>query len=95
MSKFRNEKINTKKPPKLIDGTPLQQQWKVLNFHEERINRIETNLGENKSNTLVNETSMNLVNNLMDELGTIKKELETLKKKLGDKNKSMELNVSE
>tara|TARA_B100000927_G_scaffold290605_1_gene289921 strand:+ start:3776 stop:4063 length:288 start_codon:yes stop_codon:yes gene_type:complete len=95
MSKFRNEKIDTKKTPKLIDGTPLQQHWKVLNFHEQRINRIEANLGENKNNTLVNETTMNLVNNLMDEVTTIKEELETFKKKLGDNNKSTELNVSE
>ncbi len=91
----QNEKFKSLKTPKVIDGTPLQQQWKVLTFHEDRINRIETNLGENKSNTLVNESTMNLVNNLISEVTSIKKELEALKKKVGTKSNSMELTASE
>ena len=86
MSRQRNVRmvpISEERQIAAVDGTPLQQQWQVLNFHETRINKIEKYLGENDRSTegeAVAEKHMALITNLIDDIKNLKSEIAELKK---------------
>ena len=79
----RMEPVSEERQVAAVDGTPLQQQWKVLNFHEKRLNKIEQYLGESDKNIhgdVITEKNMTLITNLIDDIKTLKTELADLKK---------------
>ena len=39
-----NSQQNTNVPPQKIPGTPLQQMWTILNFHEQRLSQVSSYL---------------------------------------------------
>ena len=93
---FKNTKIKNIKeeqPAKVVTGTPVQQQWTILNFHETRINKIESYLGElddKVSQNVTNETVSQRLDKVLEELETFKKELSQLKKKDNSTSLSLE-----
>ena len=84
MSRNRNVKMSAHVDDSIkIAGTPVQQHWKILNFHEQRINKIESYLGEKDKlidNSATNESTMALLNNLIDDVRSIKSDIDKLKK---------------
>ena len=96
MSRSRNVKmqtINEEKNIMALDGNPLQQQWKILNFHEKRINKVERYLGEKDKNTdgeVMSDSNMSIVTNLIDDIKALKNEIAELKKT--SSKKTLELN---
>ena len=86
MSRQRKVKmapINEERQVAAIDGTPLQQQWQILNFHEKRINKIEQYLGENDKKTngdVITENHMELITKLIEDVKNLKNEIVELKK---------------
>tara|TARA_B100001540_G_C15172359_1_gene358186 strand:- start:85 stop:372 length:288 start_codon:yes stop_codon:yes gene_type:complete len=75
-----------------IAGTPVQQHWKILNFHEKRINKIESYLGKLDKSTnggVANDSTMSLLNNLIDDVRNLKTDIDKLKK--GNNSISLDL----
>lgn len=78
-----------KEPHKLLDGTPIQQCWKILNFHETRLNRVDQFiLGKNKVDTANNE-ALKEVRAQIDELKKRLADVETINVGLSDEIKKL------
>ena len=86
MSRSRNVKmstINEEHSVMALDGSPIRKQWRILNFHEKRLNKIETYLGEKDKKIdgeIMSESNMSLITNLIDDIKTLKNEITELKK---------------
>tara|TARA_B100001287_G_scaffold269486_1_gene267021 strand:+ start:997 stop:1374 length:378 start_codon:yes stop_codon:yes gene_type:complete len=50
MSSYNSKRVNSRQnssgsaPPQQIPGTPLQQMWTILNFHEQRLSQVSSYL---------------------------------------------------
>ena len=50
ISSSRNNSRQTQPQPQAIPGTPLQQMWHILNFHETRLTQLSQFLQQQESN---------------------------------------------
>tara|TARA_Y100000996_G_scaffold397289_1_gene364195 strand:- start:254 stop:478 length:225 start_codon:yes stop_codon:yes gene_type:complete len=71
MQSTQNEKFSTERPSVQIAGTPLQKQWRILNFHEARLKQLESNM---------NEDTLTVLNSLVEQVNELKAEIAEIKK---------------
>lgn len=77
------QKSVTQQRPALT-GTPVQQQWQVLNYHETRLNKMDAFL------TRHSKENANGFNNVNLSLGTLHSHIKQLETSLADLNKELE-----
>jgi len=86
MSEY-NRNVSSNSKPQTVPGTPLQQMWHILNFHEERFNQMEKYLSMQNSNTGgINKKSetqhLEEYNLLVSQVESLKTRLSTLEAKM-------------
>ncbi len=55
---FNNDDKTSSMAPKTIPGTPLQQMWTILNFHEQRLSQMTQYLQQVEAGNSNNEQSV-------------------------------------
>ena len=57
--------------PTIIPVTDLQKQWKVLTFHEDRLNRIDEYVKKNNENSVSTTVDNSVLNNEVQQLSLV------------------------
>ena len=80
MSEY-NRIVSSNAKGQTVPGTPMQQMWHILNFHEERFKQLDQHLRMQKStNTNKKSGAQHLVeyNTLLQRVGDLKARVSTL-----------------
>jgi len=59
VSSQQNTSVPSNVPPQKIPGTPLQQMWTILNFHEQRLSQVSSYLQHLESESKVTSQEQN------------------------------------
>lgn len=102
VQRFKDTKISDT-PPTTIPGTPLQQMWTILNFHEHRLGQMTQYLQKiegdekNTSNQVPNETEQMIqYNTLLQQVSELTERVAKLEGETSQQRSNMvSLNIEE
>jgi len=88
MSEYRSRPSNT--TGQTIPGTPMQQMWHVLNFHEQRLMQLSNHLQSSDNNNKTDNVSTKSEAQHLVEYNTILQQVEELKSRVSSLEAELE-----